>query len=210
MDLSAVSGLTTAQRAMLKKANILSASDVLLLSIAELVKKCKMTPADADAIRDRVCKAYRKPTSLLEEVAHHGQETFTTGDARLDQVLGGGYTTGMLWELTGEREDTICSAGFTFCSTTPGVARLMCLSLLSNDFFQITNEQDSPNTRRESWPVVRALWPLRHPHLDNTHLARAYPCIIRDISRFSQTTIDRGSEARETSGYRCSNGTLPF
>lgn len=37
--------------------------------------------------------------------------SFTTGDAVLDSVLGGGIRTGMIWELVGER--SVCSISTT-------------------------------------------------------------------------------------------------
>lgn len=39
----------------------------------------------------------------LEEIVHEGDEKFTTGDAYLDDALGGGIRTRMIWEIVGER-----------------------------------------------------------------------------------------------------------
>ena len=44
---------------------------------------------------------------VLEDIAHHGDEKFSTGDAILDIALEGGIRTGMVWEIVGERY-TVC------------------------------------------------------------------------------------------------------
>lgn len=52
---------------------------------------------------DLVSRELAHEPQLLEDIVHHGDGTFTTGDVLLDQVLGGGIRTRMLWELFGER-----------------------------------------------------------------------------------------------------------
>lgn len=54
-------------------------------------------------ILDRVSKELAQEPLLLEDIACRGHGVFTTGDNALDQALGGGIRTGMLWELFGER-----------------------------------------------------------------------------------------------------------
>lgn len=39
----------------------------------------------------------------LDELEGPLDELFSTGDTTLDQALGGGIRTGMLWEIVGER-----------------------------------------------------------------------------------------------------------
>ena len=48
--------------------------------------------------------------NVLEDIAHDGDEKFSTGDAKfstgdaiLDIALEGGVRTGMVWEIVGER-----------------------------------------------------------------------------------------------------------
>jgi DNA repair protein RAD57 len=58
---------------------------------------------------DSVCKERCKPVRLLEHVVQEGNEVFTTGDSQLDNALGGGIRTGMVWEIVGERYVQILS-----------------------------------------------------------------------------------------------------
>jgi DNA repair protein RAD57 len=39
----------------------------------------------------------------LDELTEPLDDIFSTGDTTLDQALGGGIRTGMLWEIVGER-----------------------------------------------------------------------------------------------------------
>ena len=58
-----------------------------------------------DHILDTVCRALAQQPRALKDVQHEGDERFTTGDERLDEALGGGVRTGMIWEVVGERCD---------------------------------------------------------------------------------------------------------
>ncbi|KAI0807241.1 P-loop containing nucleoside triphosphate hydrolase protein [Fomes fomentarius] len=55
-----------------------------------------------EAIMNLVCKELDRPPALLRDVAHLGEERFTSGESALDDILGGGIYTGMLWEISGE------------------------------------------------------------------------------------------------------------
>lgn len=59
---------------------------------------------DARRVIDAVCSESAPPRiRRLEDVKHEGDEKCTTGDPHLDNALGGGIRTGMLWEVAGER-----------------------------------------------------------------------------------------------------------
>jgi hypothetical protein len=54
------------------------------------------------AIVDSIARALARPPSLLRDVVRNGSEVITTGDATLDEMLGGGIRVGMVWEFAGE------------------------------------------------------------------------------------------------------------
>ena len=58
-----------------------------------------------DHILDIVCGSLAQQPRALKDIQHEGDERFTTGDERLDEALGGGIRTGMIWEVVGERCD---------------------------------------------------------------------------------------------------------
>lgn len=56
-----------------------------------------------DKLIDLVCQEVAPQPQLLSDIAYLGDEKITTGDAHLDEVLGGGIRTGMLWDVSGEK-----------------------------------------------------------------------------------------------------------
>ncbi|KAI0060892.1 P-loop containing nucleoside triphosphate hydrolase protein [Artomyces pyxidatus] len=95
-------GFTQSHLAALKRARLVTVSDILFLSLHDLANRCRIPPQDAQFIVTIVCQALDRPPQLLASVKQEGSEAFTTGDANLDQMLGGGIRTGMVWELVGE------------------------------------------------------------------------------------------------------------
>jgi DNA repair protein RAD57 len=70
----------------------------------DIAKRCKTSPLEIKRIIDTVLKAIPlHRLNVLEDIAHDGDEMFSTGDAILDNVLEGGMRTGMVWEVVGER-----------------------------------------------------------------------------------------------------------
>ena len=78
-------------------------SQLLLDKSAELAKRCKTTLKDMESIINLVCKELEQPPLRLRDVADIGEEKFTTGDDAIDQALGCGLRTGMIWDLSGEK-----------------------------------------------------------------------------------------------------------
>ena len=80
-------------------------SDVLLLSVTDLAKKCRVVTSEAQTILDTVCSELEPQLQLLslEDSELRQDECFTTGDAVLDRAFGGGLRTGKVWEIVGER-----------------------------------------------------------------------------------------------------------
>ncbi|KAF4576859.1 hypothetical protein EYR36_004839 [Pleurotus pulmonarius] len=93
--------------------NINTVDALLLTSPAEIARRCKTSLAEVKLIVDAFCKASLQRLQPLEEVKHEGNEKITTGDPRLDNALGGGIRTGMIWEVAGESNKMISAAGKT-------------------------------------------------------------------------------------------------
>ncbi|KAF9066871.1 P-loop containing nucleoside triphosphate hydrolase protein [Rhodocollybia butyracea] len=96
--------LSTSQRALLKRGNIKSLSDLILLPPQDIARRCKVSPLEILAIVDAVCKVNPVSSSTLEELLSSSTSygICTSGDSILDTVLGGGFRTGMIWEVVGE------------------------------------------------------------------------------------------------------------
>jgi DNA repair protein RAD57 len=70
-----------------------------------MAKQCKITLMEAQSIIDIVCKQFAREPRCLAGTEAEGDEMFTTGDKELDDALGGGIRTGMVWEVVGQRYD---------------------------------------------------------------------------------------------------------
>ncbi|KAF8226173.1 hypothetical protein L208DRAFT_1144307, partial [Tricholoma matsutake] len=81
---------------------ILNVEDLLLSSPHEVAQKCKVNPSAVERMMDCMYNV-GTPQNIrrLKDVQGEGEE-FTTGDSRLDEALGGGIRTGMIWEVAGE------------------------------------------------------------------------------------------------------------
>ncbi|KAL1742810.1 P-loop containing nucleoside triphosphate hydrolase protein, partial [Schizophyllum fasciatum] len=81
--------------------NLKTVADLILSSNESIVKRCKLTPIEVADLMDTVCRDYVPDVVPLSELAQRTAR-FTTGDSQLDDALGGGICTGMLWEFVGE------------------------------------------------------------------------------------------------------------
>ena len=84
-------------------AKLKTVSDLLPRKPKEMATKCRMKLKELNELIDLVCKELYQPPKLLRDVAHAGEERFTTGNPALDDALGGGIRTGMVWEISGEK-----------------------------------------------------------------------------------------------------------
>ncbi|KDR73483.1 hypothetical protein GALMADRAFT_25891, partial [Galerina marginata CBS 339.88] len=83
--------------------NSLTVEDLLLTPTQDIAKRCKTSPIEIKRIVDIVlCATCPPELSRLEILAADGDEKFSTGDDTLDDALGGGIRTGMVWEVVGE------------------------------------------------------------------------------------------------------------
>ncbi len=85
-------------------ASVQTVSDLLLKPPAELANKCKAWQLkDINTIIDLVCNELNEEPTTLRDGRYVDDRMFTTGESQLDETLGGGFRTGMLWEICGEK-----------------------------------------------------------------------------------------------------------
>ncbi len=85
-------------------AKFVYASELVLAFPQDVAKQLRLSLSDSQKIIDGVCNELSPVPRDLEEYTSEKQSKFTTGDAALDTMLGGGIQTGMVWELVGERQ----------------------------------------------------------------------------------------------------------
>lgn len=81
-------------------ANLLHVSDLFLSTTAEIVKKTRLHVHEVERVLDVVSANLSR---AIQAVSETPPRVLKTGDARLDLALGGGFRTGLLWEIAGER-----------------------------------------------------------------------------------------------------------
>ena len=78
-------------------------SDLLLSTPTEISLATGICEKVVIGIFEAACRECASPIDKVKDLPPEGEEKFTTGDAELDGMLGGGIRTGMLWEVVGER-----------------------------------------------------------------------------------------------------------
>lgn len=78
-------------------------SDLVLYPPNDLAKKLRMPLSEIQKLVQIVCKEVAQ--QLDDESRHRSPSDacFTTGDEILDEAIGGGIRTNMVWEFCGER-----------------------------------------------------------------------------------------------------------
>ncbi|KAJ7098148.1 P-loop containing nucleoside triphosphate hydrolase protein [Mycena belliarum] len=100
-QLSTLPYLTYGQKTALKKGDLQTVADLLLVSPQDLARRCKIAPLEAKGIFNTVCEHNPPRISSLFQVDDQ-EQICSTGDSHLDIVLGGGLRTGMVWEIFGQ------------------------------------------------------------------------------------------------------------
>src|SRR6267154_2280313 len=90
--------------AVFSTGGFVTVSDVLLFPLSDISQKCRLAPQAVQAIVDSIAHALARPPSILRDIMRNGSELITTGDTKLDEMLGGGIRVGMVWEFVGERQ----------------------------------------------------------------------------------------------------------
>ncbi|KAJ7734951.1 P-loop containing nucleoside triphosphate hydrolase protein [Mycena maculata] len=99
LQLSALPYLTPPQKGALKKGNLQTLAELVLVSPQDLGRRCRISPLEAKAILNTVCENNRPQIKALTE---EEESMCSTGDSYLDAALGGGLRTGMIWEVFGQ------------------------------------------------------------------------------------------------------------
>jgi DNA repair protein RAD57 len=102
ISLSSLSSLTTYQKSFLEKGGYKSLSDLLLSTPSDISRTSRIAPLEVARILKAACRERAAPINKIKDLPPEGEEKFTTGDAELDSMLGGGIRMGMLWEVVGE------------------------------------------------------------------------------------------------------------
>lgn len=102
VSLSSLSSLTTHQKSFLEKGGYKTLSDLLLNTPSDISRTARIAPLEVTRILEAACRERATPINKIKDLPLEGEEKFTTGDAELDSMLGGGIRTGMLWEVVGE------------------------------------------------------------------------------------------------------------
>jgi len=167
--------------------SILNVTDLVLTPPNEIARKCKISLLEAKGIVDLVCKEISHCVRQLEDAKHEGDEKCTTGDTNLDDALGGGIRTGMIWEVVGERyafpllisrahssadqflrQDPTSSSAF-LTGATPQKARwFIWLSMLFDYLFEASHVTTCANFRDPPFTFPFIMRPIRYPHPRNT------------------------------------------
>lgn len=100
---------TTLQLRSLKSyhlGNVITVADLVLTPPQELSKRCRIQPSDVIRLIQDTCTnqdSLAFTFRTLENVDQEEHKIFSAGDSVLDDTLGGGLQTGMIWEIVGER-----------------------------------------------------------------------------------------------------------
>ncbi|TFK26376.1 P-loop containing nucleoside triphosphate hydrolase protein [Coprinopsis marcescibilis] len=166
--------LTSTSKNSLKTGGFTTFADLLVLPISEVARRCKISAQEAKNIYEallRQCKPISLPT--LDDAELVVEDIFSTGDHDLDQALGGGIRTGMLWEIVGES-----AAGKSQLALQLSllVQNPPTLGGLSGSCCYLTTSSKLPTTR------LRQLI-SSHPQISKSH------CSLSNVHTISTTTL---------------------
>ncbi|GAA6005812.1 uncharacterized protein JCM10292_004646 [Rhodotorula paludigena] len=123
VELRALPSLTPKYRAHLVKAQYLTAAEVLLTPPPILARRTKLPPADIahllDELARAVCSIEQSRDRTVAELCagEEGTRVLTTGDAGLDELLGGGVRVGSLTEIAGQSSSGKTNICLQLCLT---------------------------------------------------------------------------------------------
>ena len=83
--------------------------DIVLRPQPDLARQLKLPLDDVLAMLNAVSRELNEKPRRVSEVVASRKTRFTTGDSLLDQLIGGGMRTEMIWEFCGERYVCFCS-----------------------------------------------------------------------------------------------------
>ncbi|KAI0797782.1 P-loop containing nucleoside triphosphate hydrolase protein [Abortiporus biennis] len=192
-ELAMLYSLSPSQKAALKRGNIVTVIDLFLWSIADIARKCKLaSPKDAQFIIEVVSRELVKKPVPIDDPSIEDSVAFTTGDHILDQAIGGGLRTGMVWEIVGESAAGKSQLAFQLSLSVQlpiahggigGAACMMCTSrtLPTERLLEIIDEHPmfSPNLCNLS-----DIQTLKVPTVDTLRhiLSQGFPAFVKKTS----------------------------
>ncbi len=75
---------------------------MLIPSTEDIAKRTRLGVSEVERITQLISQEILEPPRSVFEERSLGSQKFTTGDADLDHLLGGGIRTGVIWEVAGE------------------------------------------------------------------------------------------------------------
>ncbi|KXN82545.1 hypothetical protein AN958_02396 [Leucoagaricus sp. SymC.cos] len=107
ISLSSLPNLKDSQRAVLRRGNVNTIADLVLTPPQDLAKRCRgVSTTEVIQLVQDVCQNQCGSSFVfktLERTEDDDGRVLSLGDAILDDALGGGFRTGMIWEVVGER-----------------------------------------------------------------------------------------------------------
>ncbi len=100
--ISSLASIDASQKQLLSRANISKVSDIWLHAPSDLAKKLKVPLEQVQSIIATICKSVAPNVHLLQDYENNGPDCFTTGDAMLNEAMGGGIRTVIITEICGE------------------------------------------------------------------------------------------------------------
>jgi DNA repair protein RAD57 len=84
-------------------ASIKTVADLVLAAPGELSKRLRRPLSEIQQLVQNVSNELAPRISTASTAVGPAHTWFTTGDAALDSIIGGGIRPGMVWEICGER-----------------------------------------------------------------------------------------------------------
>ena len=81
--------------------NVNNVADLMTQASEVLSKSMKIPLSEVLIIKKAVCNVLSSRI-LLGDLPESPSEQFTTGDGEIDEAVGGGIRTGLVWEIAGE------------------------------------------------------------------------------------------------------------
>ncbi|KAL0566154.1 DNA repair protein rhp57 [Marasmius crinis-equi] len=101
--ISTCSALSSSHKQILRRGNVNTISDLVFTPVADLARRCRAPPLEIKGIVDTFYRSQQAQARSLEEcLAASPTGICTTGDELLDNAVGGGIRSGMVWEVVGE------------------------------------------------------------------------------------------------------------
>ncbi|KAG8914749.1 hypothetical protein FRC00_011120 [Tulasnella sp. 408] len=115
--ISDLHSLTPEEKSKLAGSGFKFVADVLLQSTDEVARKLRLGKNEVEKMFDSISAEILSPPETVAAMRSLGSESFTAGDEGLDDLLGSGIKTGVVWEITGESASGKTQLALQLCLT---------------------------------------------------------------------------------------------